>query len=178
MKIKKSVRYVCLGLIFAMLCGSVLFGSRSFAKYLEEYKNQQEAGVASPVVVYTRYALTRTTSSMPHTYEINNNETSFVINDVQPKDELSYYFSVKSNDNVVSNEVLLKVTVSFNVYMVALKQYEKDGVELASPVYAGFGIGMDYNDNKDLRYKGSISFFTHNGESSNYDDYAENLISS
>ena len=60
MKIKKSVRYVCLGLIFAMLCGSVFFGSRSFAKYLEEYKNQQEAGVAVPISQFFRGRVTRT----------------------------------------------------------------------------------------------------------------------
>ena len=178
MKIKSSVRYVCLGLIFAMLCGSVFFGSQSFAKYLEEYKSQQEAGVASPVVVYSRYALTRTTASIPYTYEINNEGSSFVINDVQPKDELSYYFNVKSNDAVNSNEVLLQVTVTFNVYMVALRQYEKDGVDVTSPVYAGFGIGQDYTETDDIRRKGSISFFKYDGISSDYADYEAGLFTS
>ena len=178
MKIKKSVRYVCLGLIFAMLCGSVFFGSRSFAKYLEEYKNQQEAGVASPVVVYSRYALTRTTASVPYTYPINNTDETFIVSDFQPKDELSYFFNIKSNDSVISNEVLLQVSVTFNVYMEVLKKYEKDGVEVASPIYAGFEIGEDYDTNTDLRYKGSLSFFKYDGISSDYADYESGLFTS
>lgn len=170
MKIKKSVRYVCLGLIFAMLCGSVFFGSRSFAKYLEEYKNQQEAGVASPVVVYSRYALTRTTASIPYTYPINNTDESFVVSDFQPKDELSYFFNIKSNDSVVSNEVLLQVSVTFNVYMELLKKYEKGGVEVSSLVYAGFEIGKDYGKS-DVRSKGSVSFFKYDGLSSDFEQF-------
>jgi len=175
MKIKKSVRYMCLGLIFAMLCGSVFLGSRSFAKYLEEYKNQQEAGVASPVVVYSRYALTRTTASVPYTYPINNTDETFIVSDFQPKDELSYFFNIKSNDSVISNEVLLQVSVTFNVYMELLKKYEKGGEEVSSLVYAGFEIGKDYED--DIRSKGSVSFFKYDGISSDFEQYKTGIFS-
>lgn len=176
MKIKKSVRYVCLGLIFAMLCGSVFFGSRSFAKYLEEYKSQQEASVASPVVVYSRYALTRTTASVPYTYPINNTDETFIVSDFQPKDELSYFFNIKSNDSVISNEVLLQVSVTFNVYMELLKKYEKEGEEVSSLVYAGFEVGKDY-DSDDVRFKGSVSFFKYDGLSSDFEQYKTGVFS-
>lgn len=167
MKIKKSVRYVCLGLIFAMLCGSVFFGSRSFAKYLEEYKNQQEAGVASPVVVYTRYALTRKQGSEEFTYQVNNNDTSFSTSDIAPGDELNYYFGIKSNDLTAHNEVLLQVTVTFNVYLVVLKQYSVSGVEKVSNVYRGFRVGESYTETTDLRHQGYIAFYKYNQNDGN-----------
>ena len=178
MRIKKSVRYICLGLIFVMLSGSVFLGSRSFAKYLEEYKNQQEAGVASPVVVYSRYALTRKQGLEEYTYEINNNETYFSTSDITPGDELSYYFGVKSNELDSTNEVLLKVSVTFNVYLVILRQYQVGGVSNIANLYRGFKIGESYTDDKDLRYQGYISFYKYNahegnGLSSNINDYID-----
>lgn len=156
MKIKKSVRYVCLGLIFAMLCGSVFFGSRSFAKYLEEYKNQQEAGVAVPIAQYFRGRITRTEIDGDFfIYDINQVNTTNQITDIQPEDIIDYYFHISNTDlkgNV--NEVLLKVTISVRVYLK--RMYESSGgVDPEEKVYFIVGneylVGSDFTDQTDMK---------------------------
>ena len=47
MKISKTIKNISISLIFAMLCGTTFFASKSFAKYLEEYKENQHANVAN-----------------------------------------------------------------------------------------------------------------------------------
>lgn len=179
MKIKKSVRYVCLGLIFAMLCGSVFFGSRSFAKYLEEYKSQQEAGVASPVSVYSRYALTRKQGLEEYSYPITNTGTSLVISDITPGDELSYFFGIEGYDASLTNEVLLQVELSFNVYILALKEETVDGVKTVVKNYAGFETLTTYDLPADIRYRGSITLFSSDTKSTDFEtDYKTNIFDS
>ena len=171
MRIKKSVRYICLGLIFVMLCGSVFLGSRSFAKYLEEYKNQQEAGVATPIVnVQSRYSLTRKQGleEYTHVFENDKDKNYIELKNIAPNDEISYYFGVSSNTIDATNEVLLQVEVSFIVSLHANKEYtviNKDTNAEETKITSipkSFLIGENYiNDGEDIdiRHKGSLAFF-------------------
>ena len=156
MRVKSSVRYVCIGLIIAMLCGSIFFGSQSFAKYLEEYKNQQEAGVASPIAQYFRGRITRTEIDGDFfIYDINQVNTTNQISDIQPEDIIDYYFHISNTDisgNV--NEVLLKVTISVRVYLK--RMYESSsGVDPEDKVYFIVGneylVGSDFVDQIDMK---------------------------
>ena len=181
MRIKKSVRYMCLGLIFVMLCGSVFLGSRSFAKYLEEYKNQQEAGVASPVSVYTRASLTRKQGGGdPIVYTLDDT-MPFTISDIAPLDELTYMFSIKNFDTELKNEVLLKVTLSFSVYLLVLTEPDNEGDD---PIrtYSSFKVGESYTsptreetidgekvDVSEHRYKGSVALFKDDSKDTNFE---------
>lgn len=171
MRIKKSVRYICLGLIFVMLSGSVFLGSRSFAKYLEEYKNQQEAGVATPIVnVQSRYSLTRKQGleEYTHVFENDKDKNYIELKNIAPNDEISYYFGVSSNTIDATNEVLLQVEVSFIVSLHANKEYtviNKDTNAEETKITSipkSFLIGENYiNDGEDIdiRHKGSLAFF-------------------
>lgn len=168
---KKSIfRKVCIGLIFSMLGASTFFASQSFAKYYEEYKNSQQAGVASPVCVYNRVALTRKQGTGFIPYPVSGTEDTLTITDIVPGDELYYYFAVKSNDVSLSNEVALKVTLSFKCYMVVLTHGADDSVITN---YADFKVGETYNDPDQYNNKGYINFFKDmvGSLSSNYDDY-------
>lgn len=164
MKIKKSVRYVCLGLIFSLLCGSVFFGSQSFAKYLEEYKNQQEAGVAVPIAQFFRGRVTRTEiDGDVYYYDMDEvNETNTFTN-IQPEDVIDYYFHISNTDiKGNANEVLLKVTVSVRVYlrrMFETLQFDAYGepldVDADDKIYFIVGneflVGSNFEDQTDMK---------------------------
>lgn len=131
------VKGVCVLLVGGAICGSTFYAAQSFAKYRQEFIENNNAGIAFPIANYHRNHLYRISRDKElFTYTINNNADEFIFENIQPKDCIYYYFYISNYDKDGNiNQVSLKVDINIRVYLQRLKD---DG----STRY--FVIGHDY----------------------------------
>lgn len=154
MKLKKTVKNISLILIFLLTGLTAYFGSSSFAKYLEQVESQANAGMAKPIVHIQNGWLYRTDIyGVEFEYDITNqDEGEISFYDIEPNDQIDYFFSVNnyiiSGGGVSLNEVKMKYTLIVSVH---LKRLTTEGeIEEYYVVGNRFLVSDDADEQKDM----------------------------
>ena len=120
MKKKNIFNLICFALIVLFTGLSAFLGTQSFARYVEQYKSENSASIAKPIVAIQNGTLRRT-SAEGDVYEYDHfsfNDGVGEFYDVKPNDIIDFYFSVNNyNNNNDINEVKMRITLDIRIYL-------------------------------------------------------------
>lgn len=181
---KKKVKLLPIILILIMIICAV-GGTITFAKFYGDYEKKTETvKIADAVMKIEVNSIYRTDSQGSKiSASFNKNATTVTLNDIEPEDEIEYYFTVTGADGRRVNEVNMNVVLSVNVrletiavdeggngtknvdYFAGWKQYAPaDGVKDGG--YLRIYHGSETDTEQDIRPSGTgISDVDYKGNS-------------
>lgn len=152
--LKGLTKYICLVLIFLLTGVSVFFASVSFSSYITKVETNNQATIAKPIVRIQNGWLTRTDIyGIEFEYDISNqNEGEIEFYDIEPNDQIDFYFSINnyytSGGAIVLNEVKMRYTLITSVH---LKRLTAEGeIEEYYVVGNRFLVSDDADEQKDM----------------------------
>lgn len=160
---KQSVKILTLFLVFVITCGFLFSAFVSFSSYKDSFQTNNQSKVALAVVQYHRGRLVRTSvNNEVYEYALTDQDdanTTFMFDDIQPKDIIDYYFYLDSFNDFYKNEVMLKITMNVSVYLKRLKEEVNDENSKSYFVVGNtYMVGDDFNNQTDMK-NANLTFF-------------------
>ncbi len=125
----------------------------SLARFYTEITGGAGAKTAGFVVTYSHKSLSRT--GINGTFEaipFSENDTSVIINDVEPSDTIDYYFSISDINDSGVNEVALNVIIAVSVRLEMMAS----GGDITTVYFSGW---HDYGDDEGLASGASLKIY-------------------
>ena len=129
-----KISVLCFVVFFAV---AVVFSSVTFSRFYSEVASENGAQVATAVAHYGRERLSLVSDGVETPIIIENDSKQIEIGDIQPEDEIKFYFSVSDTDGTLHNEVYLRVTIAFTVRLEMIGEEKRKRT--------GFSAGKDYS---------------------------------
>lgn len=115
MKYKKIIFLI---IIFMMFCGSSFMIGYTYSRFITNFVQKGEAEIANTIANYNREGLfLKSKDGSENKLTLDHSNSQIIVNDIQPEDVISYYFSISNYNNNLENEVYLKVTITFSAYL-------------------------------------------------------------
>lgn len=130
----RKISVLCFVAFFAIV---VVFSSVTFSRFYSKMASENGAQVANAVAHYRRERLLLVSDGVETPIIIENNSKQIEIGDIQPEDEIKFYFSVSDTDGNLHNEVYLRVTIAFSVRLEMIGEGKRKRI--------GFSAGEDYS---------------------------------
>lgn len=147
---RKRVRIIIALLVSVM---SVIFlgATVTYSKFYSDFeKGANDIKIADAVAVINVNSIYRTdvlNNRVP--IEFDKRATSVTLNDIEPEDEIEYYFTITGIDGKRSNEVTMNVTLSITV---RLETIASDGSGKQTSYFGGWTTYTDQDGIKDGAY--------------------------
>ena len=166
-KESKLFKLISFVLIFVLTIVSAFLGTQSFAKYLDEYNQTHGANVATPVVSIENGRLVRT-SSAGERYVYDNSafkDGTLDFYDLKPSDVIQCFFSVNNYDGANKNEVKMKVTMTFRIFLRRLTSTGQ--IDEYYVVGNTFLVSDDGSDQQDMDGSNFSFYYSNNNSLTN-----------
>lgn len=142
-----KISVLCFVALFVIVAA---FSSVTFSRFYAKMSSENGAEIADAIAHYERERLLLVSGDEETTITIDEDSEQIEIGDIQPEDEIDFYFSVSDTDGKLHNEVYLRVTITFTVRL------EMVGGEKRKRT--GFSAGEDYSSSSTAQRGADLKF--------------------